>query len=59
MAQVTFMFTVTTQPLAGVGLCSRRDWMALSASIATGAVTNMALVTQVASFGSDWKIYAV
>ena len=58
MAQVTFMFIVTKQPLAGVGLCSRRGWTALLTSIAPGTVTNMALVTQLASFGSDWSQYA-
>ena len=47
------------QTTSGGGwMCSRRGWTALLTSIAPGTVTNMALVIQIASFGSDWSQYA-
>ena len=39
----------------GDGKWSKRGWMALWISTATGLTTRMALVTLMASFDSDWK----
>ena len=48
------MYSVTKQRRVEDGLCSRRDWTARLISTATGTTTNVALVTCVVSFGSDW-----
>ena len=48
------MYPVTKQRRVEDGLCSRRDWTARLISTATGTTTNVALVTCVVSFGSDW-----
>ena len=54
---LSFKCFVTKQMSAGDGQWSKRGWMALWISTATGLTTRMALVNLMASFGSDLKKY--